>query len=817
MGGVMRDIRLAVRTLAKNRGFTAAAVLTLAIGIGATTTVFSVAYGVLLQALPYPNPDQIASVAEVNARGRLIDFADPNFYDLKEQNRSLASFAEYSHRVPLSISGGSEPVSAGGVAVSSEFFDVLGVHPALGRTFAPEEMRLGGAPVAIVSREFWMRYLGSDPDLAAHRLIISGKSYGITGVMPGGFSFPPDTMVWIPREQYERLTARTAHNWRGVARLKDGTTYAQARADLSAIAKRLKAQFGNDIDLTDASVLPLVDQLAAGVRPALLVLLGATGALLLLACANVAGLLLARTVGRQRELAVRIALGATRWQVTRQLLLESLCLGVGGGAFGVLIAYWGLQSILAAVGSQLPRAGEVRMNWPVVMFAAAATLVTAAAIGLASAWRATRTDPNDALGSGQRSGTSGESAQRVRGILVVSQLAVSLVLLAGAGLLGRSFLRLLEVQPGFRVQNVLAVDLSLESSDDASAGPRRAAFLDRLLARLRALPGVQEAGATDSLPLTGNIRNGTFLVMGPGEEVKNFEDWGRIAKDPSRTGTAFYEIASEGYFTAMGIPLVRGRLFDARDVADAPHSAVVSESLVRAKWPNQDPIGQRIEFGNMDGDTRVMTVVGVVADIHELDLARPAPPAIYGDYRQRVQAASSYTIILHTAMDAAALVPAVRNVVRELDPSLPPRFQTMEQVFSASLANRSFNMTLLGLFAGSALLLAATGVYGLLAYAVANRTREFGVRLALGATPGDVLVLVVKSGTWLALAGIGTGLAGALGLSRVMTGLLYGIPPNDPVTLAAMSLLLGGVTLLACYLPARRAAGVDPMVALRHE
>src|SRR5271168_5097924 len=570
MESLWKDVRFALRTLGKNRGFTLAAVVTLAIGIGATTAVFSIAYGVLLQALPYPRPDRLVAVSQIDPKGRLGNMSDPNFRDLHEQNHSLAAMAVYNDDV-FSVAGGSEPVRVGGAYAGRDFFDVLGVHPVLGRGFAPEELHEGAPPVALVSYEYWTRYLGSDPNLEAHRLLISGQSVSVVGVMPRGFSFPPDTMVWTPRELFPELPSRTALNWQVAGRLKDGVTVEQARADLGAIARRLKEQFRDDTWMSDAAVVPMIDQMVGSARLALGVLMGATGALLLLACANVAGLLLARTVGRRRELAVRVALGATRWRVTRQLLMESLCLALAGGALGVLLAYWGVQTIIVSAGAQLPRAGEIQMSWPVVFFAVAASLLTAVAIGLGSAWKATRTDPQDSLGDSQRGGTEGRSLQRLRGGLVISQLAVSLVLLAGAGLLARSFLLLLDVQPGFRVKNVLTVGVALESSDDPQAGPRRAALMGRLLERLGALPGVEDAGVVSTVPLGADNRNGTFLVMAPGEELKDPSDFERLFREPSRTGTAFYRVASEGYFRAMGIPLVRGRMFNERDVADAPH------------------------------------------------------------------------------------------------------------------------------------------------------------------------------------------------------------------------------------------------------
>jgi predicted permease len=817
METLWQDVRDAARLLSRSRGVAFASMVILALGIGAATTVFSVAYGLLLRALPYPHAEQLVQLGQIDANGKFGNLSDPNFEDLRDQNRSLQAIAEYNDDT-VSVAGGSEPVRAVGAIVSREFFNVVGVHPYLGRGFAAEEQKEGGAPVALVSYGYWTRYLRGEPDVAGHKLIVSGSVYSVVGVMPPEFSFPPGTSLWIPREQrFGRTPSRTALNWECVARLKDGITIEQARADLSGIAHRLKQQLGPDTWMSDAAAIPLSDHLVGSLGPALKILLGATGCLLLLACANVANLLLARTVARRKELAVRVALGASPWRLMRQLLAESLCLSLGGVLLGLLLAYWGVQIILATSGAQLPRAEEIRLSWPVVLFAAGAAVCSAALIGIAASWRASHTDPQEALQEGHRAGGGGEAVQRTRGVLAVAQLAISLLLLSGAGLLGRSFVEVLNVNPGFRVKNVLTFHVALESSEDAAAGGRRADFLNRLLDQLHALPGVEDAGLISSPPMAPDYRNGVYLVMGPGEELKSFEEYERLAKDPARTGTAFYRVASEGYFKAMDIRLLRGRLFDARDLAGTPHAALVSESLAQTKWPGEDALGRRIEFGNMDGDTQVLTVIGVVADVHDRGLATAARPTLYGDFRQRLQGASEYTVVMHSELPAANLIPAVRRILGQLDPSMPPEFRTMEQAVSSSLAGREFNLILLSVFAGTALLLAAAGVYGVMAYAVTCRTREIGIRMALGAAPADVLRMVTGGGLRFALAGVVLGVAATLALSRLLSSLLFGVQPNDPVTLGAVSLLLAGVTLLACYLPARRAARVDPIVALRNE
>ena len=815
MGVIWQEVRAALRTLAKAKGLSIAAVLILALGIGATTTVFSVAYGLFLQALPYPNPEQLVQVGQLDGKERFGSLSDPNFEDLRDQNHSLQSIAEFNN-LEESVAGGSEPVRAMVATVSREFFQVMGVQPFLGRGFSQDEQREGAAHTAVVSYSYWQQYLSGDTDLARHPLRISGAAASVVGVMPPGFDFPAKSSLWVPRGRFPRVPSRTALNWQGVARIKDGVTLGQARADLSNIARRLKRELGSDTWMSDAAANPLREQLVGTVRPALLILLGATAFLMLLACANVANLLLARAVARRRELAVRIALGASRWRITRQLVAEAFCLCAAGALLGVLGAYWGVQVMVATNAAHLPRANEIRVNWAVLLFAAAVTLASSAIIGFVAAWRAVRLDPQQALQEGERAG-GGESVERVRGALVVAQLAISLLLLAGAGLFARSFVHVLDVNPGFRVAQILTMHISLDSSEGLEAGTRRSQFVGRVLAGLRALPGVESVGAVSDLPLEPDYRNGVFLVMNPGEEFKDFRVFERLAKDPARAGTSLYRVASPDYFSTMGIRLLRGRMFDEADTSGAPHAVLISEALAQSKWPGQDPLGKLIEFGNMDGDTRVMTVVGVVSDVHDRGLTTPIRPAMYGDYRQRVLGSSDYTVVIRSALPPATLVPEARSLLWQLDPSLPAEFQTLEHAIDTSVADRRFNLTLLGFFAGAAALLAALGVYGVMAYSVTRRTHEIGIRRALGAAPADVLGMVLRSGARLALVGIAIGIAGALAFSRLIAGLLFGVAGDDPLTLAGVSVLLAVVTLAACYVPGLRAARVNPMEALRHE
>ena len=814
METLIRDIRYGCRMLVKKPVFTSVAVLTLALGLGSTTAIFSVINGLLLRPLPYPNPDQIVRVWQVGDKGQRMQFSDPNFEDLHTESRSFQALAQYSSRA-FSVSGGSEPVRTPGAVVSQDFFDVMGVRPLLGRAFLPAEHNQGEPMTIIVSYGFWQRYLGGDPDLSSKKLTFLNQSHQVIGVMPQGFSFPPGTELWSPRGLSPRLPSRTAHNWQVVARLEGGVTHEQARQEASAIAARLKQQFGDKTWMADATVVPLQEVMVAQVRPTLYILMGAVGFLLLIACANVVNLLLAQAASRQRELAVRVALGASRWRLVRQFLAESLLLAFIGGTLGLLLAWWGVGVLLALEPGNLPRTNEVSVDYRVLTFAAAASFTVALLLGLMTAWRSTGVNLQEALKAAGRSHLGGGASQRLRSSLVVTQIMLTLVLLTGAGLVGRSLLNLLSVDPGFRTESLVAMHLSHTFPKDEAARARQASFHEQLDERLRTIPGVVEIGAIDSFPLSGNQPNGTFIIMQPNENIKSLADFEGLMRDPQRTGSADYRIASEGYFRAMNIPLIRGRLFGPGDGPETQHVAVISESLARQRWPDEDPIGKLIQFGNMDGNLKPFIIVGIVGDVREYGLDLDPRPTFYGYYKQRPF--SAMTVVLYGEAQSAALISASRSILHEADPNLPARFRTVDEIVSASVADRRFNLLLIGVFAGTALLLAVMGIYGVTAYSVAQRTQEIGVRMALGARPMDIFRMVLGKGLLLTAIGVALGLAGALGLTQLIRSLLYGVTPHDAITFSAAAILLAAVALMACFFPARRATKVDPMVALRYE
>jgi len=831
MNALLQDLRYGLRMLVKDPGFTTVAVLTLALGIGATTAIFSVVYGVLLRSLPYPKPEQLVSIKEAAADGHLMQFTDPNFNDLRASNRSFAGMAKLSSW-EITVSSGSVSARVGVASVSRDFFHVMGVAPMLGRAFSEEELHEGGRPAAIASYGYWQQHLDSATDLSQLKLRMENRSVAVVGVMPPGFGFPAGSDLWTPAELWGETPSRTSHNWAmAVARLRDGVNLAQARSEMSALARGLYQQYKPEIDMRDASVMPLRTALTAAVRPALVILLACVGFLLLVACANVANLLLARAAERQRELAVRAALGAGRGRLIRQFLAESLLLSLTGSALGVLLAVWGVDTLLALAPASLPRLNEVSINLPVLEFALGICLLVAVGLGVLTALRATATEPQAALAEGSRGSTGSVASQRLARGLVGSQVAVTLVLLAGAALLGRSLLRVLSVNPGFRTANIVTMELEVPGSQPTSIASaieslkdaRPAIFMSHIFDRLRSIPGVEEAGAVSNLPLgeAGDCADGKFLLLDrePQFDPSKPEDQARFEQFWTTTpgGHADYCVASEGYFKALAIPLLSGRLFDERDGPDAPQVAVVTQSIARATWPGRDPLGQTIEFGNMDGDMRLLRVVGVVADVHFRSLEKPPEPTVYVNYRQRLRAGRDINVVLRAAIPPNSLVASARRAVQEVSPDVAPRFQTFQDVFSASLATRRFNLTLVGIFAATALLLAVAGIYGVMAYSVVRRTHEIGVRMALGASAPHVLRLVLSQGMLTTAVGLAIGIAGAFVLTRAMQSLLFGVSATDPLTLAGVALLLGLAALLATYVPARRATQVDPMVALRHE
>jgi putative ABC transport system permease protein len=826
METLIKDLRFGIRSLAKRPGFTAIAILTLALGIGASTAIFSVVDGVLLRSLPYPDADQIVQLREVNERGSRMPFAEPNFLDVRARSHSFEGIAQYSGQL-ATITGGSEPVRASAYAVSSDFFNVLGVKPLVGRTFAPEESKSGGAPVAVVSYGFWQRLLGAKPDLTGTSLRVMDQSLNVIGVMPADFAFPRNAEIWVPREMFPGEISRTAHNWSVVARMRPDVTTEQAYADVNAIAKQLKQEFGKDMDGVDFAVVPQQEYMVGNVRGALLMIFAAVGFLLLVACANVANLLLAQVTTRQREFSVRAALGATRSRLARQFITENLLLVLIAGALGGLFAFWGVNLLLGLNQQALPRMSEIGVNARAIGFTLGLSVVIAVLLGIVPLFRFSTKDLEASLREAGGA-TLGYAGQHSRNLLVVTQMALTLILLVGAGLLGKSFYRLLQIDPGFRTESAVAMELSLpnprmdqsrykklmesydrlikrgeapaEDTRFTAEEERQRLFQQQLLERLGHTPGVTAAGTINYLPLAGGGPDGNFLVN----------------NNPARQGHAEYRLASAGYFAAMGIPLLRGRTFDATDQVNAPNAAVVSQSFVKKYFANEDVIGQTIQFGNMDGDLRLLHIVGVVGDVHDYGVDVAVGPTVYGNALQRLPS-STWNVVARAQVEPGSLAPMMRETVRSLDSQLPLKFRTLDQVFSSSLDQRRFSLVIFGVFGVAALLLAAMGIYGVTAYVVTQRTREIGIRMALGAQLGDVLKMVLRYAMTLVVIGTIVGLAGAYAVTRVMSNLLFQVTPTDVVTFVAVPAVLLLVALIACLIPARRATKVDPLITLRYE
>jgi putative ABC transport system permease protein len=806
---LLQDLRYGLRMLRRHPGFTIVAALTLALGIGANTAMFSVVEAVLLRPLPYPAADRLVMVWEnVNLPAYKNDRNTPspgNFNDWRRQATAFSAMAAIGYRA-WNLTGAGDPTRIDGEAVSAGLFSVLGVDAALGRTFTDEEDQPGGPKVVVLGHGLWTDRFGSDRAIVGRKMLLDDTPYTIVGVMPRGFAFPdPDDRLWIPIGLTpEQLANHGSHFLRVVARLKPGATLAQAQAEIDGIAAHLTQQYPASNTGVGARVMSLRDQTTGDVQPTLLLLLGLVGFVLLMVCANIGNLLLARASAREREFAVRAALGAGRGRVLRQLLTESVLLALLGGVAGLLLASWGISALRTLAPASLPQATGLSLDASVGAFNFAVACLAGLACGLAPAWHAERHDLHAAIKSEAR-GSSHRSAARARNLLVVAETALGVVVLVGAGLLLRSFRQLQNVAVGFESDRVLTFRVALPAPR-YGALQKRTAFYRELVDRLGAMPRVQSAGGISFLPLTLSGRSTGINVEGDPPPA------------PGEVKFVDFRSVTPGYFATLRIPIIEGRDVAWSDMPDAPAAIVVSQAAARAFWPNRDAIGRRIKLGSSNNTSIPwLTVVGVVGNVHQFDLVRQPRPAIYLAGSQDPGTGDTVRDwVVRTAGDPAALAPAARSAVWAVDGALPiTRLQPLDRVRAAATGREQFTLLLVTLFAVLALVLAAVGLYGVTAYAVAQRTRELGIRVALGATSRDVVRLVLDMGGRLVLVGLAIGTLAALMLSRLMSTLLFGVSARDPMTFAGVALLLAAVSMVACYIPARRATRVDPVIALR--
>ena len=817
MNTLLQDVRYGFRMLRKSPGFTFVALLTLALGIGANTAIFSVVNATLLRPLPYEDPSKIVMVWGTNPRGYgwrgKTGFSAPNFRDYKEQNKVFEEMGAFISSSGFTLTGtdAAEHIKSGNV--TSDFFKVLKVQPMLGRSLIPEDEQVGRDHVVVLSHHLWQRRFGADQNIVGQTIQLDAKPYTVVGVLPPGFEFSiPDYFgqkdLWAPAilPNDDR-----SHNYISVlARLKPGVTLRMAQADLDAITARLTAEYSHDMPGFGTRLVPLHEQIVGDIRPVLLILFGAVGFVLLISCANVANLQLARASTRQKEIAVRAALGASRGRLVRQLLTESMLLAVIGGALGLLIGSWGIKLLTGLQPASLLPVTNVTIDFTVLGYSLVLSVITGILFGFAPALQSKPKRLSETLKEGGRSSAAGDSGRRIRGLLTISEVALSLVLLIGAGLLIRSFVGLLMVDPGFETKNILTLPMDLPGYAYPEA-TRQAEFYTQVMERIKALPGVTAVGATSDLPPTANSSSSSFSIEGhaPLEQSDNslsVED----------------RLATPDYFHVMGIPLTAGRAFSETDTSSAPPVGLINQSFARRFFPNENPIGQRLRFGSAKPSNPWITIVGVVGDVRGFGLDKQPNSEIYLAYQQPNGWYFSQLPYLHlvvrTAGEPNSAAASVLGAVHKFDKNLPlPRAQTMEDILAASIGARRFNTILLGLFAGLATILAAVGIYGMISYSVAQRTHEIGIRMALGARRVDVIKLVLRNGMILALGGVAIGLAAAFALTRLMTTLLFGIKSTDAVTYAIVSVGLLAVALLACLIPARRATKVDPLVALRYE